>query len=192
MVQVYVVAFPDELAPTVEIQEFMSAVPEILQFMAPPGAAALFEPVTIAVNVSVPPKVGDPEAETVIEGAALLTTVEFDDATAPTGLYAPPPVKVKVAEYVPVTPASTLQLYVETFDAWVGPLVVVQLVIPVTPIMFQVPPVVGAVAPVGPVAVAVKTIVEPRDAVVEFALTAITGAVSVTVVVEPEDGVVAK
>jgi hypothetical protein len=42
------------------------------------------------------------------------------------------------------------------------------------------------------VAVAVKTIVEPREAVVEFAVTAIAGAVLVTVVVEPEDGVVAK
>lgn len=98
MVQVYVVALPDGLAPTVEMQEFMSAVPEILQFMAPPGAAALFDPVTIAVNVSVPPKVGVPEAETAIFGVARLTTVEFDDATAPTGLYAPPPVKVNVAE----------------------------------------------------------------------------------------------
>ena len=67
-----------------------------------------------------------------------------------------------------------------------------QLDTPVTPVIFQTPPVVGAVAPVGPVAVAVKTIVEPRDAVVEFALTATTGAVFVTVVVEPEDGVVAK
>lgn len=68
----------------------------------------------------------------------------------------------------------------------------VQLVIPVTPVIAQVPPVVGAVAPVGPVAVAVKTIVEPREAVAEFAVTAIAGAVLVTVVVEPEDGVVAK
>jgi len=58
--------------------------------------------------------------------------------------------------------------------------------------MFQIPPLVGAVAPTGPVAVAVKTIVDPKEAVVEFAETAIDGAVLVTVVVEPEDGVVAK
>ena len=67
-----------------------------------------------------------------------------------------------------------------------------QLVTPVTPVTFQTPLVVGAVAPLGPVAVAVKTIVEPREAVVEFALTATTGAVLVTVVVDPEEGVVAK
>lgn len=108
--QVYVVTTPEELAPTVEIQEFISAVPEILQFIAPPGAAALLAPVTVAVTVSVPPKVGDPEAETEMVDVARLTTVEPDDATAATGSYAPPPVKVNVAEYVPVTPANTLHV----------------------------------------------------------------------------------
>lgn len=100
--------------------------------------------------------------------------------------------KVKVAEYLPVTLAKTLQVYVETLDAWLGPLVVVQLVTPVTPVILQTPPVVGAVAPLGPVAVAVKTIVEPREATLEFAETETAGAVFVTLVVEPEEGVVAK
>lgn len=186
------VATPLELAPTVEVQELTNAVPEMLQLRVPPGAAAPTAPVTTEVKVRVPPKVGVPEAEIVIDGVAGLTSVEFEEATGATGLKAPPPVKVKVAEYVPVTAANTLQVYVETFDAWDGPLVVVQLVTPVTPVILQTPPVVGAVAPIGPVAVAVKTIVDPRVADVEFALTATAGAVFVTLVVEPDEGVVAK
>jgi hypothetical protein len=77
---------PVELAPTVEIQEFTKAVPEILQLTLPPGAAAPIAPVTIDVKVRVPPSVGTPDAEIEMVGVAGLTTVEFEDATAPRGL----------------------------------------------------------------------------------------------------------
>jgi len=87
----------------------------MLQPIAPPGAAALLEPVTIAVKVIVPPKARTPDEEIVIAGVAGLTTVELVEVTAAIGLYAPPPVKVNAAEYVPVTPTKTLQVYVETF-----------------------------------------------------------------------------
>ena len=80
------------------MQEFTKAVPEILQLRLPPGAAAPATPVTTEVKVSVPPRAGVPDAEIVIVGVAGLTTVELEEATAPTGLYAPPPVKVNVAE----------------------------------------------------------------------------------------------
>jgi len=62
------------------------------------GAAELFAPVTTAVKVSVPPKVGTPDEAIVIAGIARSTKVEFEEVTASTGSYAPPPVKVNVAE----------------------------------------------------------------------------------------------
>ena len=60
------------------------------------------------------------------------------------------------------------------------------------PVILQVPPVIGAAAPTGPVAVAVNERVEPREAVDELATTAITGVVWLTDVVEPDVGDVAK
>jgi hypothetical protein len=45
---------------------------------------------------------------------------------------------------------------------------------------------VGAVAPLGPVTVAVKVTVEPKVAVEEFAVTATAGVDLLTVVVPPE------
>jgi len=80
------VAFPVVLAPTVEIQEFANAVPEIFQPRLPPGAAAPITPVTTVVKVRVPPNVGTPDADMVIVGGVEPTTVEFEDATAPSGL----------------------------------------------------------------------------------------------------------
>jgi len=52
--------------------------------------------------------------------------------------------------------------------------------------------VIGPDAPVGPETVAVKVMVDPSKADVEFATTPIVGVVAVTEVVFPEVGVVAK
>ena len=96
-----------------------------------------------------------------------------------------------MAVYVPASDATTSQTYVETFAAGVGPVVVVQLVIPVTPVMAHVPIPLGAIAPVGPVTVAVKLIVDPSAALVALATTATTGDDLPTVVVAPDVGAVA-
>ena len=77
-------------------------------------------------------------------------------------------------------------MYVETFETGTGPVVVVQFVTPVTPVIAHVPSADGAIAPVGPATVAVKVIVLPRDPVKEFALTATVGVDFATDVVEPE------
>ena len=80
----------------------------------------------------------------------------------------------------------------EIFDAPLGPLVLVQLVTPATPVMPQVPAAVGAAAPDGPVTVAVKEIVDPRDAVAESGVTITVGVAFVTEVELPEVGDVAE
>jgi hypothetical protein len=69
--------------------------------------------------------------------------------------------------------------------------VVVQLVTPETPIIVQIPAPVGALAPVGPVTVAVKEMFVPRAADVVFAEAASVGVPFATVVVYPEVGAVA-
>lgn len=63
-----------------------NAEPEMLQFRVPPGAAAPTVPVTTEVKVRVPPRVGVPDAEIVIAGVDALTSVEFEEATGPSGL----------------------------------------------------------------------------------------------------------
>jgi hypothetical protein len=77
-------------------------------------------------------------------------------------------------------------VYVDVLATELGPAVVVQAVIPVTPVITQVPPPVGAFALLGPVTVAVKVIEEPRIPEVEFAETSTVGVVLATVVVPPE------
>ena len=57
----------------------------------------------------------------------------------------------------------------------VGPDVVVHVVIPETPEIVQVPSPVGAIAPTGPVTVAVKVSVEPSAAGVALLTTATNG-----------------
>jgi hypothetical protein len=86
----------------------------------------------------------------------------------------------------------TLHVYVETLLAEVGPVVEVQVVIPETPVIAQVPLPVGALALFGPVTVAVKVIVDPRALVAEFAVTETVGVVLLTVVVPPEVSAEAK
>ena len=61
-----------------------------------------------------------------------------------------------------------------------------QLTTPVTPVIAQLPAAVGGLAPVGPVTVAVKLIVEPIVPVVASAVTATTGGYLATVVVAPD------
>jgi hypothetical protein len=64
--------------------------------------------------------------------------------------------------------------------------VLAQVEIPVTPVTDHVPIPIGAVAPDGPVTVAVKVIVAPSNPVAAFATTETVGVVLLTVVVYPE------
>ena len=73
-----------------------------------------------------------------------------------------------------------------------GPVVAGQLVELAPSVTVHVPRPVGRLAVNGPVAVAVKVIVEPRAAVDALAATAMVGETVVTVVVSPEVGGVAK
>ena len=68
----------------------------------------------------------------------------------------------------------------ETFAFETGPVVDAHDVTPVTPVISQLPAPVGAPAPLGPDAVAVKVIVEPRVAVVELATTETVGTALLT------------
>lgn len=61
-----------------------------------------------------------------------------------------------------------------------------QVDIPATPVTDQVPMPIGAVAPAGPVTVAVNVIVAPSNPVGAFATTETVGVVLLTVVVYPE------
>ena len=83
-------------------------------------------------------------------------------------------------------------MYVETFEAGVGPVVEEQAVTPVTPVIAHVPNPLGAIAPDGPETVAVNVIVDPRAALAELATTATVGVARPTVVVAPDVGEVAK
>ena len=77
--------------------------------------------------------------------------------------------------------------------AGVGPVVLVQLVRPATPVMAQLPTALGATALAGPVTVAVKVRVLPSGAVeTPEVLTATVGFALATVVVYPEVGAVAE
>ena len=60
--------FPANKGPELDTQEVEPPVPEIAQLSAPVGEAELGAPVTVAVKVRVPPRVGEPEATTKIVG----------------------------------------------------------------------------------------------------------------------------
>ncbi len=92
---------------------------------------------------------------------------------------------------MPASDAPTLHVYVDTLDADAGPVVAVHALTPVTPVIAQTPLPVGATAAAGPATVAVKVSVEPRVAVVEFAVTVTVGTAVITAVVDPEVGPVA-
>ena len=68
------------------MQEFVPAVPEMAKFIAPFGAAAFVVPVTAAVKITEPPRVGAPEELRTIVGIAELTVVELVEVTAATAL----------------------------------------------------------------------------------------------------------
>ena len=66
-------------------QDVAPPVPPIIQVILPVGATALSEPVTVAVKVTVPPRVGVPEGVTSMTGVAwatVVTVVELAAATA--------------------------------------------------------------------------------------------------------------
>ena len=83
-------------------------------------------------------------------------------------------------------------MYLDTFKTGVGPVVDVHDATPGTFEIDQVPSPLGAIAPTGPVTVAVKVTVEPRAADGASALTATAGADLPTEVVAPDVGEVAK
>ena len=74
----------------------------------------------------------------------------------------------------------------------VGPVVELQLVTPVTPVIAHVPVADGVTALTGPVTVAVKVRVEPSAALAAPAVTPTAGVALATVVVKPEVGAVAE
>ena len=74
----------------------------------------------------------------------------------------------------------------------VGPVVELQLVTPVTPVIAHVPVADGVTALAGPVTVAVKVRVEPSAPVAAPAVTKTFGVALATVVVKPEVGAVAE
>ena len=76
---------PASVGPVVDpVQLVIRAEPLSIQVIAPLGATAPVDPVTRAVNISVPPKVGDPEALRATEGIAGATMVVVVDAVAAT------------------------------------------------------------------------------------------------------------
>jgi len=93
-----------------------------------------------------------------------------------------------VAPYVPAREATTWQLYVEILLALVGPVAVVHVEIPLTPVIAQIPVATGAIDPIGPETVAVNEIVVPSVAVGESATTDTVGTTPVTRVDAPDVG----
>ena len=102
--------FPAEVGPVFDEQALIFPDPEIVQLRLPVGAAALFAPVNVAVKVSEPPSVAAPDGVMTKVGVAVVTTVDVEDTTPETALYAPPWAMLNVAEYVPVTPATKLHV----------------------------------------------------------------------------------
>jgi hypothetical protein len=65
---------------------------------APLGAWALLDPITTALKLIEPPKVGLPEALKNTRGVARATVVELEDTVGATALYKLSPGNVNVAE----------------------------------------------------------------------------------------------
>ena len=95
--QVYVVTVPEDIGPVELEQELTPPVPEIDQFKAPLGAAELFDPVTVSVKITDPPRVKAPDDDKATTGVAVATVVDEEEATAAIALYALSPRKVNVA-----------------------------------------------------------------------------------------------
>ena len=82
----YVVTFPAVIGPVFEEQAVTLPVPLMDQLRVPEGAAELLAPVTVAVKVKGPPRVGAPEGTSKIVGVAGATTVEVEDGIPDTAL----------------------------------------------------------------------------------------------------------
>jgi hypothetical protein len=83
-VQVNVEITPAEIGPVKGAHPVAPPVPEIVQVANPAGATALADPVTVAVKITVPPRVGVPVGATTIVGVAGETTVEVEVTTEAT------------------------------------------------------------------------------------------------------------
>jgi hypothetical protein len=88
---------PVGFASVVDEQDETFAVPDIDQLRVPVGAAEPVAPVTEAVKVNEPPKVGEPEATTEIAGVIALTTIDEALDTPDTALYVPSESELKTA-----------------------------------------------------------------------------------------------
>ena len=77
---------PETTGPVAPGQEVAPAVPEIPHETAPLGGEALLEPITTAVKLIEPPRVGLPEALRKTRGIATETVVELEEEVAATEL----------------------------------------------------------------------------------------------------------
>lgn len=74
------------LGPAAELQVGEGvAVPEIAKLSNPEGATPLIDPVTVAVNVTDPPKVGLGDEEMITVGTPEVIVVAVEEVTAATG-----------------------------------------------------------------------------------------------------------
>ena len=80
----YVAVIPAGTGPDVLAQVLAPAVPPMVHVIVPLGATAFAEPVTTAVKVTIPPRVGVPEGVTTTVGVAGATKVVVDEAVAAT------------------------------------------------------------------------------------------------------------
>jgi hypothetical protein len=83
-VQINVAVIPEGTGPDVLAQAIAPAVPPIVQVTVPFGATAFTEPVTVAVKVTIPPRVNVPDGVTTMVGVAAATTVVVEDGVAGT------------------------------------------------------------------------------------------------------------
>lgn len=77
---------PETTGPVAPGQEVAPAVPVIPHETAPLGGSALLAPITTALKLIEPPRVGLPEALRKTSGVARATVVELEDEVAATGL----------------------------------------------------------------------------------------------------------
>ena len=77
---------PETTGPVALEQEVAPAVPEIPHETAPLGGSALLEPITTAVKLIEPPRVGLPDALRKTRGVPRATVVEVEDDIAATEL----------------------------------------------------------------------------------------------------------
>ena len=77
---------PVEDGPVVVVHPVTPPVPVIAQLTAPDGAVAFVAPVTVALNVIVPPSARVPDCTTATFGIYGETTVEVEEAVYGTGL----------------------------------------------------------------------------------------------------------